>query len=469
MMAIPRSLCIAAVAALLAGCAASPAPTTVATTIPAPPARWSTVQAPGADALDAAWWRRFGSEELVSFVQAAEVESLDVAAAVARVRQAEASARIAGANLLPQLNASLTASREGRWSGDASVQGSTFGAGLSASYEVDFWGGNRGRSDAAQASLGASLFDRDTVQLTVTAGVASAWLQAVALRERVAIAQRNLQSAQRLLALVDSRARAGAATPLELAQQRGVVASQQRMAAALQQQAGDAQTALAVLLGRTDLSIATTSLAPLQPPSVGAGLPSELLVRRPDIARAEARLAAADANVVAARAAMFPSLTLTAGVGTAGDRLRRVFENPVYSLAAGLVAPIFDAGRLAGARDLAVAQREEIVVNYRASVVAAFSDVEIALNAEAGLVAQASAQAEELAQAQRALVLAEARYRAGAETLLTLLDAQRTLYAAQEAAVQLKALRLQAAVSLWKAMGGGWRPPVAAVALSRPG
>lgn len=459
-----------AVALLVAGCAARAVPEDAS--LPALPTQWPS-QAAVADSsagITRDWWRGFGSAELDGLIAQASAQSHDLAAAVARVRQAEAASRIAGAILLPEVTGRLDASRQGRIGGSASVDGNRHGAGLSASYEVDFWGRYRAGRDGALAALQASAFDRDTVRLTVTAGVASAWIEAVALRERIGIAGQNLQSAERLLALVESRARAGAATPLELAQQRGLVAGQRRGIEALRQQAGDATTAVALLLGQAGgVPLGATSLAPLRVPAIGAGLPAELLARRPDIARAEAQLAAADADVLAARVAMLPGLTLAAGLGTGGDRLRRVFDNPVYSLAAGLAAPIFDAGRLAAGRDLAQARREELLANYRAAVIAAFGDVDIALNAVAGVDAQASAQAEERAQAQRALALAESRYRAGAETLLTLLDAQRTLYAAQDAAVQLKALRLQASVALYKALGGGWSRPGEAMAAAPNG
>lgn len=442
----------------LTGCGLVPPASTQAGQSVALPAQWSVSNDVTRSAAGMDWWRGFGSEELNALVSAAQEQSLDLAAAVARVRQAEASARVAGAVLLPALSGNLDATREGRMRGRADVDGTVLSAGLSASYEVDFWGGNRAVAAAAKASLQASTYERDTVRLTVTAGVANAWLQAVSLHERGAIGQRNLDSARRLLALVESRARAGSGTQLELAQQRGLVAGQRRALAALRQQETDARTAIALLLGQTGTPIiASQTLEAIQVQRTGAGLPSLLLTRRPDIARAEAQLAAASADVQAARAAMLPRLTLTAGIGSSDERLGRMLDNPLYSLAAGLAAPIFNGGRLAGERDLALAKREELLAGYRAAIVAAFCDVEVALNAAAGLDAQAAAQAEELAQAQRALTLAEARYRAGAETLLVLLDSQRTLYAAQDAAVQLKALRLRAVVDLNKALGGGWQ------------
>ncbi|XAH21235.1 efflux transporter outer membrane subunit [Xylophilus sp. GW821-FHT01B05] len=400
----------------------------------------------------------FGSDELRALLARGALQSLDLAAAQARVRQAQAQARIAGAALLPELAGNLAADRQARLGGQA-VDGSSYSAGLSARYELDFWGRNRALQDSALQSLRASAFDRDTVRLTVTAGIASLWLQAVGLQERSDIAGQNLASAQRLLAAVESRARAGAASPLELAQQRGLVAGQQRSLAALRQQAGDARTALAVLLGGPVPGAAPgpASLATLRLPVWDAGLPSQLLTRRPDIARAEAALAAANANIAAARAAMLPSLSLTAGIGLGSDRLRTLADNPLASLAAGLTVPIFNAGRLAAGRDLAQAQREELLANYQQSIVAAFGDAEVALNAVGALDAQIAAQTEEHTQAERAFTLAESRYRAGAETLLTLLDVQRTLYAAQEAAVQLRLERLQASVGVYRAFGGGWR------------
>lgn len=446
----PLAATAAAVAAawLLSGCTtASPPTTTPVAAVPDAAAQ-----------RDAPWWRSFGSTELDALVEQAATQSLDVAAAAARVRQAEASARMAGAALWPGVTAGLDATRQGRMGGEAQVAGDSFAASLGASYELDFWGGNRAAQHSALAGLRASAFAQDTVRLTTTAGVANAWLQAVSLRERAAIGTRNLDNAQRVLALVDSRARAGAATPLELAQQRGLVASQQRTLAALHQQANDARTALAVLSGQSafGFDLAAASLDGLREPGIGAGLPSDLLARRPDIARAEALLDAADADIAVARVALLPRVTLGAGVGWSAGRLRALFDSPVYSLAAGLAAPIFDAGRLAAGRDLAMARREELLAGYRAAVVAAFGDVATALDAVAGLDRQRDAQAEELRQAQRAFTLAQSRYKAGAETLLVLLDAQRALYAAQDAAVQLKAQRLQASVALYRALGGGW-------------
>lgn len=455
-------------AALLCACATTPPPR--AATAPALPAQWTTPgDAGGSARISPDWWRSLGSAELDALVQAAQAQSLDAAAAAARLRQAEAAARQAGAALLPALAASVDASRQARFSGGSSTDGTAanrYAAGFAASYEIDFWGRQRAGHDSALARLQASAFDQGTVGLTLTAAVADAWLRLVGGRERLAIAGLNLQGAERVLALVDSRARAGAATSLELAQQRGLVATQRQAIEALRHQVQGHHTALAVLLGQaTPPVVQADSLAGLQPPAIAAGLPADLLVRRSDVARAEAQLAAAHADLQAARAALLPRITLGAGLGVGAERLGRAFEHPLYSLAAGLTAPIFDGGRLAAGADIAQAQRDELVAQYQAAIVAAVGDAEVALQAVAGTDAQTAAQAQVLEQAQQAHALAQVRYRAGADTLLTLLDAQRTLYAAQDNAAQLRQARLVASVALYKALGGGWQPPDVAVGL----
>ena len=441
----------------LAGCAA---PADLPPHAVTPPASWQSARPDtNASAIDARWWSHLGSTELDALIAQAQARNQDLAMALARVDSARAQARIAGAQRLPELTGQIDASRQGRMGGNAAVDGNAHSVGFAARYELDLWGRQGALHREARQGLRASVFERDAVQLSVTAEVASSWLQLLGLRERVAIAGQSLDNAQRVLRLVESRGRAGAAAPLELAQQRGLVATRERELARLQQQARHAETALALLLGlpAPEPAAGQVRLEALRIPAVSAGLPSELLVRRPDLAQAEARLAAADANVQAARAALLPRVTLSASVGLQGSAPGGLLDNPIYSLAAGLAAPIFDGGRLAGERDLAEARREELLGAYRAAIIGAFADAETALQAITGIDAQASAQADELLQARRAAQLSELRYRAGAETLLVLLDAQRVLYAAQDLDVQLRQARLQARVALYRALGGGWR------------
>lgn len=431
------------------------------------PAAWRNAQAErDLPEVQVAWWQNFGNPELSRLITRAEADSNDLAAAAARVEQAMATAIIAGAPLLPEINASVIGERSDYLESSRGNLVKTVTAGLNVSYEVDFWGRNRALRDVGLAGLQAAGFERDTVHLTVLSSVARTWLQTVGLRERVSIAQLNLDNAERVLALVRARAQAGAASPLELAQQQGLTAAQRRSLAALKQQAEAAHASLSTLLGLApaQLELNTQSLAVSAVPPVRASLPVELLARRPDIAAAEARLRAAEASITAARAALWPSLTLGVGVFGSAGSLNGITDDPYQLLSANLLAPIFNAGRLGAQRDLTIARQQELLATYRNAVMTAFGETESVLGAINGLDAQRQAQAEELSQAQRAFDLAELRYKAGAETLLTLLDTQRTLFAAQDLSVQLRLQRLQAAVDLYKVLGGGWQ--VAATSLS---
>jgi NodT family efflux transporter outer membrane factor (OMF) lipoprotein len=431
------------------------------------PATWQTVASPAAQADNLQWWSQFASADLDRLIAQAREGSFDLAAAVARVRQAQASAVIAGAPLLPELKAGLNANRQKLLRGkgysqlDATRDNQAvdyFDASLSASYEIDFWGGRHAARDSALLDVKASEFDRATVELTLLSGVANSYTQALALNEQSRIARLNLDNALNVLKLVQTRYDSGSATALELAQQRSLVAAQQRQLPLVQQQAEEARISLAALLGQPvqALSLGHQDFAQLQWPSINAGVPSDLLSRRPDIASAEARLAAAQADVKVARAAMLPSVTLSASLGSGSSHAPDLLRSPFYNLGAGLVAPIFNAGRLSAERDKATARQEELLESYRAAIINGFADVEKALNSIRGLDQQRQWQGEELNQAQRAFEIAQSRYQAGAEDLLTVLDTQRTLYAAQDQHVQLRLARLQSSIALYKALGGGW-------------
>ena len=413
------------------------------------------------------WWQQFASPELDRLISQAQVGSHDLAAAMARVRQARSTAVIAGAPLLPQVQFGADASREKLLRGhgysqldanDDNKALDSFGTRLNASYEVDFWGGKAAAHNSALQSLKASEFDRDTVELTLLSGVASNYVQTLALDEQVRIARLNLANAQRVLYVVQTRHDAGSATALELAQQKSLVASQQRYIPLLEQQATEARITLAVLLGQPvqSLTLGDTPFSQLHWPTIGSGLPSQLLSRRPDIASAEARLVAASADITVARAAMLPNLTLSASIGSGADHFSDILRSPFYNLGAGLAAPIFNNGRLSAERDRATARQQELLQSYRGSIINAFADVEKALNSISGLDRQRQWQDEELKQAQLAFDIAQHRYSVGADMLLTVLQTQRTLYQAQDLHVQLRMARLQASIALYKALGGGW-------------
>lgn len=467
-MTIPSRISLLTLSLCLAACSTPPPP---AADIQAPPA-WQGRSDPAQALPDSLWWRAFASPQLDLLVERARLNSHDLAAAAARVRQAQASAVIAGAPLLPEVQFGLDASRrhlmrnEGGDTLDSSSSSNdrtttTFGTRLSASYEIDFWGGLRATRDSALYRLQASRFDRQTVELTLVSAVADSYLQGLALDEQLRIARLNLDNARDVLGLVEARERSGSATRLELAQQRSLVAAQERQLPLLEQRRQENRIILATLLGEPvqNLPASRESIDGLRWPGIGSGIPSELLGRRPDIAAAEARLAAANANVQVARAAMLPRLVLGANLGTGASTFADVFDSPYSTLTAGLTAPIFNNGRLSAQRDLASAQQQELLETYRTSIIAGFADVEKALNAIAGVERQRQWQDQEVEQARLAFDLAQQRYAAGAETLLTVLETQRTLYLAQDEQAQLRLQRLQGSVALYKALGGGWQAP----------
>jgi NodT family efflux transporter outer membrane factor (OMF) lipoprotein len=292
--------------------------------------------------------------------------------------------------------------------------------------------------------------------------VATAYFDLLSLRDRLALARANVATAERVLAVVESRVRNGAATPLDLVRQRAATVSQRATIPPLELQERQTLSALAILIGRTPTSfdVSGKSVAPLAIPEIAPGLPASLLVRRPDVAAAEAQLLGANADLAVARAALLPSITLSGSVGLASGALF-AFGNPasIVSLAAALAQPIFDGGRRGAEVDGAEARERELVETYRRAILAAFADVENALVATSRNAQQEALQAEYRGEAKESLRLAEVRYRAGADDLLVVLDAQRTLFQAEDQLAQSRRSRLQSAVSTYRALGGGWSIP----------
>lgn len=409
------------------------------------------------------WYRDFDSDELNSFVAQAADNNWDVAAARSRVAQADARARQAGAAILPSIDAAGNANFLAGHSSQGGGHELDWSAMLSASYELDFWGKNRATAQSARLLAGASRADRDTVALTTLAGVADGYFQILALRERLAIAHANSDAAHHLLEVVQARFDAGMATPVELATQKTAYDTAQIAIADLSQTEFEARAALSVLLGRAPehFDVQGTRLDALHEPAIAAGLPSELLMRRPDLVLAEANLQAAHADLAAARAAMFPIISLTAGAGVQNPALPAIVltipgVGPSFALGSSVVQPIFDHGRLKAQRDEVQAKDEELLAAYRASIIAALTDVENALAGIHHLDTAREFQTENAAESERAFEGARLRYQAGSGDYLTLLEAQRTLYAARDQLVQYQLARLRALVSLCKALGGGW-------------
>lgn len=408
------------------------------------------------------WWHAFGSDRLNDLIAEAQHNNDDLAGAIARVREADAQARIAGAALLPTVDFDATASRE-----RASVSGlgprtfNTFNPELTASYELDFWGKNRAGRSAAAAAAAASRFDQQTVALTVISSVATTYFQALELRDRIAVVRDNLANGQQVLRGIQLQQSAGIATGLDVAQQETTVALLSAGIPPLLQQFRQTVNALALLIGKTPESVEVDigSLAELANPGVIEGLPSELLSRRPDVAAAEQQLISANANITVARAALFPSIQLTAGGGYMSSDLSSLISpaDRVWTLSAGLIQPIFHAGALRAQVSFSEAHYTELLTTYHKTVLTAFSNVENALVAAQQTEDQLRQQQEAVAKASRAYQFAKAQMSAGTVNILTVLNTENTLFSAQDELVQVRYLRLQALVDLFTALGGGWK------------
>jgi outer membrane protein, multidrug efflux system len=405
------------------------------------------------------WWRGFRSRELTALVERAQIANFDIAAAVARIEQADAQTRIAGAPLLPLVNADASASR----SGTGGAESNRFSAVLNASYEIDFWGKNRAALRAAEFTSIGSRFDREVIVISTVASVINTYFQVLAAQDRLRIARDNVAAATRILKVYEDRIGVGTATGLDIAQQQSLVAQQRAAIPPLDQQLRQNIATLAVLAGEPParLTVRGGSLSAIAPQRVAPGLPSDLLLQRPDIRHAEAQLSAANANVDSARAALFPSIQLTGQGGYVSAALNTLFlpQSAVYSVAASLTQPVFDGFRLLSQLDLQKGRRTELLQLYRKAIISGFGDVERALIAVRDLADQERLQAEAVATARRAYELSETQLRVGTIDITTVLNTQRTLFTEQDQLVLVRLTRLQAIVSLFQALGGGWVLP----------
>ena len=446
-------------AAVLALCACSTTPHYERPSLATPDTWHNADQPPAPEWPSADWWRAFGAGRLDELILQAHQHNFDLAAAAARIRQADADVQIAHAQLLPAVALDAewahghgqTPSRESRGSQ----------ASLDASYELDFWGKNRAGAAAARASALASRYDRTTLGLSIDSSVALTYFQVLALHDQINIANSDLASAERLLKILQARDAAGVSSALDVAQQETAVAAANTRIAPLEAELQQSTDALALLTGALPemLSVPDGSLADLAVPPISTGIPSKLLSRRPDVAEAEAELVAANANVTAAHAAFLPSLQLTAEGGVASTALTNLLnpQSTLFALVASITQSIFDGGELRGRYKKSQARYDELVQLYRKAAVSAFVDVEDALAGTTHFAEEASRQQRATAAAQRAYDISVAQLRAGTIDLVTVLTAQTALFSAEDALVTAKLAQLQAEVSLYKALGGGWQ------------
>jgi outer membrane protein, multidrug efflux system len=428
------------------------------------PALWRDTSTEGSAIWpDRNWWHGFGSEKLDALIAQAQQSNDDLAVAIARVQEADAQARIAGAALLPSLDLSADATRQhGPVSGGSGpATFNTFKPALTASYELDFWGKNRALRSAARATAIASRYDQETVALTVVSSVATTYFQALEFRDRLDVARHNLANGVKILQGLQLQQTAGIATALDVAQQETTVALLDAAIPPLQQQFRQAVNALAVLLGQTpeSIDVDTGTLNTLTGPQVAPGLPSQLLSRRPDVAESEQQLIAANADITVARAALFPSIQLTASGGYESSALSSLI-NPasrIWAVSAGLTQPIFHGGALRGQVVFSDAHYAELLSAYHKTVISAFSNVENALVAAQQTEAQQARQQKAVETARRAFQYAQTQMSAGTVNILTVLNTENALFSAQDELVQIQYLHLQSLVGLFTALGGGWQ------------
>ena len=399
---------------------------------------------------------RLGLPGLEPVLDAALEGNLDVRTSLARIEQARASSRIAAAGLFPAFNLNGNATRN-----DLPERPVTefYSLGGTLAYELDIWGRNRSLAEGGRAALAASESFRDAVRLTVQGDIATAWVRLLSFNDRIATASRNVDTAERLLALLESQKAAGRISALEVARQRNQVAVTRAALADLRGQRNLVRNQLALLMGLPpDASPdSERSLREVEVPVPVPGEPAGLLSRRPDIRQAELDLAAARANVAAARAAILPRIDLslrTALQATAGGDFIQG-TGALAVLAANLAQTVFDGGRLRGQAQLSAAQQQERLVRYLQVVLLAQREVADALVAFDAASNQEREHREAADAAATALRLAEMRYREGAEDYTTVLDAERAVFTAETAADNARLTRFTALVALARALAVG--------------
>jgi outer membrane protein, multidrug efflux system len=426
----------------------------------APPPAWESPDVGAPQWPSADWWKGFGSPELDGLIAEAIRANDDLAAAVARIREADAQVRIAGAPLLPFLSADASGAREKLTTPQPALFNS-FGAQLAATYQLDFWGKNLAARAAAVALADASRYDRETVELSVMASVANTFFTALELQDRLHIANDNLTSAESILKGLQLDESVGTTTGLDVAQQETVVATLSAAIPPLEEQLRQTLDALAILLGREPeaLALKQVTLEKITQPPLVAGLPSELLRRRPDVANAEAQLISANADIRQARAAFFPSIQLTASGGYASTTLASLTRsgNRVFDIGGSVTQPLFQGGALLGQYQYSKARYAELMADYHKTVITAFGNVEDSLIAVRASADQLARQQNAVDKARRAYEFAQAQFHAGIVNILTVLNTETALFTAQDALAQVKLTHLEALVNLFNALGGGWQ------------
>lgn len=454
---------MAAAAMLLAGCSLTPTYERPVAPIPTAyamaPASTSTAQGPVATAP---WQDYFADPRLRQLIEAALANNRDLRVAMLNVEQARATYQVRRADLYPGVGLGANASRAPA-TGTGNLS-NAFSVGLAVSaWEIDFFGRIASLKEQALAQYLATEEGRNAAQVSLVAAVANGWLTLLADEELLDLSRQTLASREESVRLTRMRLDAGVASELDFRQAESLTQAARATLAQQQRQRALNENALALLLGQALPDDLRTSLAggrladASAMAQLPAGLPSDLLTHRPDIRQAEQQLIGANANIGAARAAFFPRISLTAQAGTASGELSGLFKNGSwgFTIAPSLLLPIFDAGRNQANLESAQASRGIAVAQYEKTIQTAFREVSDALAGQATLGEQALAQQRQAEAESARLQLADLRYRNGVSSYLDLLDAQRSLFTAQQAVVQVRLAQLQNQVALYKALGGG--------------
>jgi NodT family efflux transporter outer membrane factor (OMF) lipoprotein len=454
------TLTLITAASLLAACAGpEPKRPTAAEAAPAalPATSFASTAGSGPAAAELPWAQAFRGARLQRLIPLALANNRDLRVAALNIETARATAAAREADLWPTVNAGLSGSRTPTAAGGIN---SLYQAGLQVSaYELDVFGRLRGVSAAAAAQVLAAESAQQAVRTALIASVANAEIALQADEALLKLTRDTVATREQSLALTRQRFDGGIANELDLRSAESSLQAARAALAQAQRQRTLDENALMLLLGGplpADLPAPTGELSDFEPlAELPAGLPAEVLTRRPDVRQAEFVLAANDANIDAARAAFWPRITLTASAGTASGQLSGLFKNSAWSFAPQLVLPLFDAGRnranLAGAR----ASRDIALAQYEKAIQTAFREVADGLAGRATLAEQRAAIAAQVEAETRRLNAAEQRYAAGVSSALDRLDAQRSLFAAQQSLVQVQSQRAQNLVTLYRALGGG--------------
>jgi len=459
-------------ALVLAGCAVGPDYQRPAFDLPS---SWSAVQADGTETARAAdtagerWWLLYADPVLDRLIDDALQHNADAAVAAARVLEARAVSGLTDADLYPSVSAGLSGNRtQSSLRGTFPVQGvpriqNSYRATLDASYELDLWGKYRRASEASRAELFAAESARDALFLSLTAQVAQQYFALIAADAQTALTQQTLASRDETLTLFAQRRDAGMLSEYDLRQAEAEQAATRSQLAGLRQAQDRIESALAVLLGRSPREVMDGRIERGSPPVltelvVPAGLPSDLLLRRPDLKEAEQRLIAANARIGNARAQYFPSVGLTAYLGGESVEFSQLFSGPagIFQFAAAITQPIWNVGRIRASVEASEARRDQALAQYQKAVASAFKDLRDALAEQNAARETLDAESARAGALEKALESAKQRFDAGIASRLDVLDVERNLLNAELARIDSERARKAALADLFKALGGGW-------------